>query len=119
MPPILALEKISKRFGAVVVAEGIDLALGDGEALGIIGPNGAGKTTLFGIAAGAVVPDGGRVLLAGTDITRMPPDRRCRLGLARSFQIPQPFGGMTVFENTVVAATFGRGKREHDVYASC
>jgi branched-chain amino acid transport system ATP-binding protein len=117
--PILALEKISKRFGAVVVAQEIDLALGKGEAVGIIGPNGAGKTTLFGIAAGAVVPDGGRVLLAGTDITRMPPDRRCRLGLARSFQIPQPFGGMTVFENTLVAATFGRGKLERDVYASC
>jgi branched-chain amino acid transport system ATP-binding protein len=119
MPPILALEKISKRFGAVVVAQGIDLALAEGEALGIIGPNGAGKTTLFGIATGTVAPDGGRVLLAGDDITRLPPERRCRLGLARSFQIPQPFGGMTVFENTVVAAAFGQGKREHDVYAAC
>jgi branched-chain amino acid transport system ATP-binding protein len=118
-PPILALEKISKRFGAVVVAQDIDLALGEGEALGIIGPNGAGKTTLFGIATGAVAPDGGRVLLGGADVTRLPPDRRCRLGLARSFQIPQPFGGMTVFENTVVAAAFGQGRREHDVYASC
>jgi branched-chain amino acid transport system ATP-binding protein len=119
MPPILALEKISKRFGAVVVAQDIDLALAQGEALGIIGPNGAGKTTLFGIATGTVMPDAGRVVLAGADITRLPPERRCRLGLARSFQIPQPFGGMTVFENTVVAAAFGRGKREHDVYAAC
>src|SRR5271169_467170 len=102
MPPILALEKISKRFGAVVVAQDIDLALAEGEALGIIGPNGAGKTTLFGIATGTVAPE-----------------RRCRLGIARSFQIPQPFGGMTVFENTVVAAAFGQGKREHDVYAGC
>jgi branched-chain amino acid transport system ATP-binding protein len=117
--PILAFEKISKRFGAVVVAQEIDLTLGEGEALGIIGPNGAGKTTLFGIATGAVAPDGGRVLLAGTDVTRMSPDRRCRLGLARSFQIPQPFGGMTVFENIVVAAAFGQGRRERDAYASC
>jgi branched-chain amino acid transport system ATP-binding protein len=117
--PVLALEKISKRFGAVVIARDIDLALGDGEALGIIGPNGAGKTTLFGIATGAVTPDSGRVLLAGADVTRMSPDRRCRLGLARSFQIPQPFGGMTVFENTVVAAAFGQGRRERDVYPSC
>jgi branched-chain amino acid transport system ATP-binding protein len=116
---ILAFEKISKRFGAIVIAQEIDLSLGDGEALGIIGPNGAGKTTLFGIATGAVAPDGGRVLLGGADITRMSPDRRCRLGLARSFQIPQPFGGMTVFENTVVAAAFGQGRRERDVYASC
>src|SRR5215467_2711012 len=119
MPPILALEKICKRFGAVVVAQDVDLALAEGEALGIIGPNGAGKTTLFGIATGTVAPDSGRVLLAGADITRLPPERRCRLGLARSFQIPQPFGGMTVFENAVVAAAFGQGKREHDVYAAC
>ena len=117
--PVLALEKISKRFGAVVVAQEINLALAEGEALGIIGPNGAGKTTLFGIAAGALAPDGGRVLLAGTDVTRLSPDRRCRLGLARTFQIPHPFGGMTVFENTVVAAAFGQGRRERDVYASC
>ena len=67
--PILAFEKIAKRFGAVVVAQEINLALDEGEALGIIGPNGAGKTTLFGIATGTVAPDGGRVLLAGTDIT--------------------------------------------------
>jgi branched-chain amino acid transport system ATP-binding protein len=119
MPPILALEKISKRFGAVVVADAIDLALAEGEALGIIGPNGAGKTTLFGIASGAVAPDAGRVLLAGADITALPPERRCRRGLARSFQIPQPFAGMTVFENAVVAAAFGQGKRERDVYGEC
>jgi branched-chain amino acid transport system ATP-binding protein len=117
--PILAFEKIAKRFGAVVVAQEINLALDEGEALGIIGPNGAGKTTLFGIATGTVAPDAGHVLLAGTDITRLSPDRRCRLGLARSFQIPQPFGGMTVFENAVVAAAFGQGLRERDVYAAC
>jgi branched-chain amino acid transport system ATP-binding protein len=116
---ILALEKISKRFGAVVVANGIDLSLGNGEALGIIGPNGAGKTTLFGMITGTVAPDSGRVLFEGRDITRETPERRCRTGIARSFQIPQPFGGMTVFENLVVAAAFGGGKRERDVYAAC
>ena len=119
MAPILALENISKRFGAVVVADGIDLALAEGEALGIIGPNGAGKTTLFGMIAGTVKPDAGRVLFAGDDITKTSPERRCRLGLARSFQIPQPFSGMTVFENVVVAAAFGRGKREAAVYDDC
>ena len=97
MAPILALESISKRFGAVVVADGIDMSLADGEALGIIGPNGAGKTTLFGIAAGTLAPDAGRVIFDGADITRLSPERRCRKGLARSFQIPQPFAGMTVF----------------------
>ena len=119
MAPILSLEKISKRFGAVVIAEAVDLELRQGEALGVIGPNGAGKTTLFGIAAGTVAPDAGRVLFEGEDITGLPPERRCRLGLARSFQIPQPFGGMTVFENLVVAATFGGGRRERDVYPAC
>jgi branched-chain amino acid transport system ATP-binding protein len=119
MPTILALERISKRFGAVVVANGIDLALNKGEALGIIGPNGAGKTTLFGIVTGTLAPDSGRVLFDGTDITRQTPERRCRAGIARSFQIPQPFGGMTVFENLVVAAAFGSGRRERDVYGRC
>jgi branched-chain amino acid transport system ATP-binding protein len=116
MAPILALDNISKRFGAVVVADAISLDLEEGEALGIIGPNGAGKTTLFGIAAGSVAPDAGRVIFAGEDITRLSPQRRCRLGLARSFQIPQPFAGMTVFENVVVAAAFGTGEREAAVY---
>jgi branched-chain amino acid transport system ATP-binding protein len=119
MPPILALEKISKRFGAIVIAEGIDLALAEGEALGIIGPNGAGKTTLFGIMTGTVAPDAGRVLFQGTDITRTAPPRRCIMGIARSFQIPQPFGDMTVFENLVVAAAFGAGRREREAYGSC
>jgi len=119
MPAALAFEKISKRFGAVVVAQEIDLALGEGEALGIIGPNGAGKTTLFGIASGTVPPDRGRVMLAGNDITPLSPERRCRLGLARSFQIPQPFHGMSVFENLVVASAFGTGQSERDVYGRC
>jgi branched-chain amino acid transport system ATP-binding protein len=119
MPAILTLEKISKRFGAVVVADGIDLSLAKGEALGIIGPNGAGKTTLFSIITGTVAPDQGRVLFDDRDITTETPERRCRMGLARSFQIPQPFGGMTVFENLVVAAAFGGSQRERDVYGRC
>jgi branched-chain amino acid transport system ATP-binding protein len=119
MPGILTLEKVSKRFGAVVVADNIDLTLLRGEALGIIGPNGAGKTTLFGIVSGTVPPDSGRVMFEGHDVTRMTPERRCRMGIARSFQIPQPFGGMTVFENLVVAAAFGGSRGERDVYAGC
>src|SRR5881275_1977093 len=119
MPSILTLEQISKRFGAVVVADQIDLTLLRGEALGIIGPNGAGKTTLFGIITGTVAPDGGRVVFEGHDVTRMKPEHRCRMRLARSFQVTQPFGGMTVFENLVVAAAFGGGRGERDVYAGC
>ena len=119
MPPLLALDKVSKRFGAIVIADGIDLALAPGEALGIIGPNGAGKTTLFGIMTGTIAPDSGRVLFEGADITRASPSRRCIMGIARSFQIPQPFGDMTVFENLVVAAAFGARQRERDVYGPC
>jgi branched-chain amino acid transport system ATP-binding protein len=119
MRPILALEKITKRFGAVVIATDLDLVLDEGEAVGVIGPNGAGKTTLFGIASGAVAADAGRVLLDGEDITGLTPERRCRAGIARTFQIPQPFGQMTVFENVVVAAAFGSGRPERDVYRDC
>jgi branched-chain amino acid transport system ATP-binding protein len=116
---ILALEQISKRFGAIVVAERVDLQLAEGEALGIIGPNGAGKTTLFGVVSGTVTPDSGRVVYAGRDITHLMPARRCALGIGRSFQIPQPFSGMSVFENLLVAAAFGGGRRERDAYESC
>ena len=119
MQPILQLTGISKRFGAIVIADRIDLVLGKGEAVGIIGPNGAGKTTLFGIVSGAMAPDAGAVLLDGQDVTRLSTDRRCRLGIARTHQIPQPFAAMTVFENLVVAAAFGQGKREREVYEEC
>jgi branched-chain amino acid transport system ATP-binding protein len=117
--PILALDKVSKRFGAIIVAEEIDLTLAEGESLGIIGPNGAGKTTLFGIVSGTVAPDSGRVLYAGRDITQASPAQRCIMGIGRSFQIPLPFAGMSVFENLVVAAAFGAGHRERDVYDGC
>ncbi len=117
MTPLLDLDKISKRFGAIIIADSVDLSVAKGEALGIIGPNGAGKTTLFGVITGTVAPDAGHVTFNERDITRLAPDKRCRMGIARSFQIPQPFGGMTVFENLVVAAAFGQGRSERDVYA--
>ena len=111
MGALLSLESISKSFGAVVVADGLDLTLAEGEVLGMLGPNGAGKTSLFGVMTGTLVPDKGRVVFDGRDITRASPAARCRMGIARSFQIPQPFGGMTVFENLVVAGAFARSER--------
>jgi len=113
---ILRLENVSKSFGAIVIAADLNLELAEGEALGMLGPNGAGKTTLFGVIAGTIAPTRGRVVFQERDVTRMPASDRCRLGMARSFQVPQPFGGMTVFENLVVAAAFARGKSERDVY---
>jgi branched-chain amino acid transport system ATP-binding protein len=119
MAPILELKQIAKRFGAIVVADGIDLVVPKGQALGMIGPNGAGKTTLFGMITGAVRPDAGRVFFEGDDITALPPERRCQRGLARSFQIPQPWGGMSVFENCLVAGEFGRAKRKPSMQREC
>ncbi|HVC80522.1 MAG TPA: ABC transporter ATP-binding protein [Chloroflexota bacterium] len=103
--PLLEAAGVGRRFGALVVLDGVDFSLGAGEAVGIVGPNGAGKTTLLNILAGALRPTTGRVRLRGSDITNLRVDRCCRLGIARTHQVPRPFGGMTVFENVLVGAT--------------
>lgn len=104
---ILALNGISKSYGAITIAQGLDLAVEDGEAVGVLGPNGAGKTTLLGLVTGTIAPNAGQVIYQGRDITALSPEARCRAGIARAFQVPQPFGGMTVFENLMVGAAFG------------
>jgi branched-chain amino acid transport system ATP-binding protein len=116
MSAILALESVSKSYGALKVTDNISLAVTRGETLGILGPNGAGKTTLFNLISGDVRTDAGRVAFDGRDVSREPPHRRCRLGIGRSYQIPQPFGAMTVFENLVAAASFGSQRPEKDTY---
>jgi branched-chain amino acid transport system ATP-binding protein len=116
---LLGLAGLRKRFGAVVIASGIDLDVRAGEAVGILGPNGAGKTSLFGMITGTLRPDGGQVFFEGVDVTALPPEARCRRGMARSFQVPQPFGDMSVFENLLVGAVFGDQRREHHVYENC
>jgi len=90
--PLLALHGVSKSYGALKVTDDISLAVEPGETLGILGPNGAGKTTLFNLISGDVRCDHGRVHYAGRDITALKPHQRCRLGLGRSYQVPQPFG---------------------------
>ena len=104
---LLTLSGVSKRFGAIVVADRIDLSVADGEALGIIGANGAGKSSLFNLIAGALKPDAGTIALAGRDVTRTSVRDRCRAGLGRTFQIPRPFESLTVFENLLAAAEAG------------
>jgi len=118
MPAILALENVKKSFGALKVTDGISLSVAEGDALGILGPNGAGKTTLFNLISGDLHADSGRVLFRGEDVTLQRPYRRCRSGIGRSYQVPQPFGAMTVFENLVAAASFGTGAREKETYAN-
>ena len=105
MTPILQLDGLSKAFGAITVADDMSYEVGEGEALGVIGPNGAGKTTMFNLITGTLPPNSGRVVFQGQDVTKLSAARRCRAGIARSFQVPQPFSGMTVFENAMVAAT--------------
>jgi branched-chain amino acid transport system ATP-binding protein len=104
---VLELEGVSKSFGELVVIADFDLAVGEGEAVGVVGPNGAGKTTMLNLTAGSMKPDSGRVLFRGEDVTRYKPHRHCRAGIARTFQVPRPFRGMTVYENVLVAATYG------------
>jgi branched-chain amino acid transport system ATP-binding protein len=106
---VLELEGVSKAFGELVVIADLDLVVGEGEAVGVVGPNGAGKTTMLNLTAGSMAPDSGRVLFRGEDVTRYKPHRHCRAGIARTFQVPRPFRGMTVYENVLVAATYGAG----------
>lgn len=114
--PLLAARAVHKRFGALVVLDGIDFAVSPGEAIGIVGPNGAGKTTLLSVLAGSHAASAGRIAFRGEDVTGLDAARRCRLGIARTHQIPQPFGGMTVFENVLTAAGHGGGFAREDAY---
>ncbi len=108
---LLELKGVSKRFGQVVVADGVSLQLEGGDAVGIVGPNGAGKTTLFSMIAGDVKVDAGEILFKGRPITRAAVAARCRAGIGRTYQIPQPFEHLSVFENALVAAH--QGARVH------
>ena len=116
---LLEISGLNKSFGSIVVAENLDLAVATGEAVGIIGPNGAGKTTLFNLIAGNLSPTHGAIRLDGRDLTGTPPQARCRAGIGRTHQIPQPFEKLTVFENLLVGAVSGRGLSEREVTQSC
>jgi len=107
---VLAAVDVRKRFGALPVLDGVSLELRQGEVVGVVGPNGAGKTTFLSVLSGALAPDAGTISLRGRDVTRWSAAERCKAGIARTHQVPRPFGGMTVFENVLVAATAGGGK---------
>ena len=116
---VLETQGLRKSFGGVLVIDDLSISVQRGEALGIVGPNGAGKTTWFNLVTGAVHADAGKVIFEGKDITHLSRHGRCRLGIGRTFQIPKPFSGMTVFENLLVGATHGRGKSERASYDRC
>jgi branched-chain amino acid transport system ATP-binding protein len=108
---LLQLDAVSKRFGQVVVADQLSFEVGTGATLGIVGPNGAGKTSLFGMISGDLAVDSGDVQFDGRSVVGIGTAARCRLGITRTFQVPRPFDGMTVFENVLVAAQQGGGLR--------
>jgi branched-chain amino acid transport system ATP-binding protein len=115
----LETQGLRKSFGGVLVIDDLSISVSEGEALGIVGPNGAGKTTWFNLISGAVHADAGKVVFGGRDITHLPKYERCRAGIGRTFQIPKPFSGMTVFENVLVGATHGRNMAERASYEHC
>jgi branched-chain amino acid transport system ATP-binding protein len=108
---LLNVQSISKRFGGFVALSDVSVCVQPGERLGIIGPNGSGKTTLTHCICGSLRVDGGSIQFHGTEVTRLAPHRRTRLGLARSFQIPRPFSNMTVAQNIAVPLEYVAHRR--------
>ena len=110
--PLLSLDAVSKSFGGLVAVDQVTLRIPSGGVTGVIGPNGAGKTTLFSLIAGSERASSGRISFLGEDVTRAPAHARARLGVGRTFQITQPFAGLSVRENIAVGAYLRRPRRE-------
>jgi branched-chain amino acid transport system ATP-binding protein len=108
---MLAADRVTRRFGGLLAVNAVSMDVQAGTITGLIGPNGAGKTTLFAIIAGFIAPSSGRVLFENRDVTDEPPHQRARLGIARTFQIVQPFAGLTVLENVAVGAYLRHARR--------
>jgi branched-chain amino acid transport system ATP-binding protein len=106
--PLLEVQHVAKRFGGVRALDDVSLDAEAGQVVGLIGPNGAGKTTLFNVIAGVIRPDAGRVVFGGRDLTGLPPHAVCHAGIARTFQVVQPFARLTVLENVAAGWLFGR-----------
>jgi branched-chain amino acid transport system ATP-binding protein len=105
---LLQLERVSKSFEGLAAVNAVSLSVPEGQILGLIGPNGAGKTTLFDLITGAQSPTGGRIIFAGTEITAAPSYKRCRLGIARTFQLARPFPQLSVLQNVAIGRVYGR-----------
>ena len=107
--PLLGLRHVTQRFAGLVAVGDVSFTLAPGEILGLIGPNGAGKTTLINLISGTITPSAGEVWFDGQAITHLPAWRRARLGIGRTFQIMQPFPGLSVLDNVAIGALFGHG----------
>jgi branched-chain amino acid transport system ATP-binding protein len=106
---LLTIEKVTKSFGSMLALNEVEMCLHQGEILGMIGPNGSGKTTLFNIISGVYTADGGQIQFKGEFTTRRKPHAICRMGIARTFQIVQPFAQLSLLENVLIGAMFGKG----------
>ena len=106
---MLEIDQLSVRFNCLSALNAVTLSVGAAEVVGLVGPNGAGKTTLFNAVSGLVKPVAGSIRLGGVELLRLPMHRRARLGIGRTFQIPQPLRGLSVRENLIVAQRFGAG----------
>jgi ABC-type branched-subunit amino acid transport system ATPase component len=106
--PVLETERLSKRFEGLVAVDALDLRIDAGEIRGVVGPNGAGKTTMFNLVSGLYRPSGGRIRLRGRDVTEVPPHVRVAAGLGRTYQTPQIFPDLSVFDNVAVGLAGGR-----------
>ena len=110
--PILSVKNVHKHFGGLAAVIDVSFDVQAGAMLGLMGPNGAGKSTLLNIISGEYKPDSGTIQFQGHDITGLPSFRICRMGIARTFQIPQPFVNLTVLRNLMIAAEYGRNLGE-------
>ena len=115
---LLELDQVSKSFGQLRVITDLSFRVEAGEALGVVGPNGAGKTTMMNLIGGTIPSDSGRIVFEGADVTHLSAHARCRAGIGRTFQIPQPFEGLTVFENALVGIRFGTAERSGDPFGT-
>jgi branched-chain amino acid transport system ATP-binding protein len=114
--PILETRGLSKSFGALAALSDVNLVVGEAEAIGIVGPNGAGKSTLLATLSGAYAPTAGSIQFCGQDVTSAQAPAMCRAGLVRTHQIPKPFGGLSVFENVFLGASFGSDLANDEAY---
>lgn len=110
--PILSVDRVSKHFGGVLAINNLSFDVYLGDVVGLMGPNGAGKTTLLNVIAGLYKPDAGTIKFRRNTITGLPPHKICRLGIARTYQIPQPFDNLTVMQNVLLAAVYARSRRK-------
>jgi branched-chain amino acid transport system ATP-binding protein len=117
--PLLDACGLHKSYGSLVVLNDVDFDVQPGDAVGIVGPNGAGKTTLLTVLSGSNLANAGSVTFQGRDVSGLGAAERCKLGIARTHQVPRPFLGMTVFENVFTAATHGGGFRRDAAYDRC